>query len=157
MSILTPTVKTGLTLRWIISSDLPALEPLAYQCPALQWNEDDFRECFRSVDTIGKIAEMDGRAVGFLIYKLDHGLHEVFIKNMAVSPDCRRIGIGRTLVQSLDAKLAQSYDRISAIIPETDVPVEFLLAHPWLQGRAGAAPLVRRGRRLPDAEGSHHV
>ena len=74
-----------------------------------------------------KLLKWDGRAVGFLIYKLDHGLHEVFIKNMAVSPDCRRIGIGRTLVQSLDAKLAQSYDRISAIIPETDVPVQFLL------------------------------
>jgi len=127
MSILTPTLKTGFTLRWIISSDLPALEPLAYQCPALQWSEDDFRECFRSVDTIGKIAEIDGSAVGFLIYKLDHELHEVFIKNVAVAPDCWRMGIGRALVQSLDVKLAQTYDRISALIPESDMPAQLLL------------------------------
>lgn len=127
MSILTPTVETGLSLRWIISSDLPTLEPLAYQCPALQWSEEDFRECFRSVDTIGKIAEMDGTAVGFLIYKLDHDLREVFIKNVAVAPEWHRKGVGRVLVQSLDAKLAQAYERISALVPETDLAAQLLL------------------------------
>ncbi len=127
MSILTPTLESGLTLRWIISSDLPALETLAYQCPALQWSEDDFRECFRSVDTIGKLAEADGAAVGFLIYKLDHDLHEVFIKNVAVAPDWQRKGVGRMLVRSLDAKLAQSYERISALVPETDLAAQLLL------------------------------
>jgi ribosomal protein S18 acetylase RimI-like enzyme len=127
MSILTPTRKTELTLRWIVSSDLSALRPLAYQCSALQWSEDDFRECFRSVDTIGKIAEMDGATVGFLIYKLDHDLHEVFIKNVAVAAEWQRKGIGRALIQSLDTKLAQAYERVSALVPETDTAAQFLL------------------------------
>ena len=127
MSILTPSVGTGLIIRWIISSDLAVLEPLAYQCAALQWTEEDFRECFRSVDTLGKIAEVDGTAVGFLVYKLDHDLHEVFLKNVAVDPEWQRKGIGRALVRSLDAKLSQAYERISGLVPETDMSAQHLL------------------------------
>lgn len=127
MNLVSPILESGVTLRWIISADLQALEPLACQCSALQWTLDDFRECFRSVDTIGKIAEVEGIAAGFLIYKLDHDLHEVFIKNLAVGPEWQRKGVGRLLVQSLDTKLSQTYERISALVPETDVAVQFLL------------------------------
>jgi ribosomal-protein-alanine N-acetyltransferase len=125
MSVLT--APTTYSLRWIISSDVPDLAPLAEQCQALQWSNDDFRECFRSVDTIGKVAEVDGAIAGFLVYKLDHDLHEVFVKNVAVAPAWQRHGVGRALIRSLDSKLSQSYARISAIVPESNLPALYLL------------------------------
>jgi ribosomal-protein-alanine N-acetyltransferase len=124
MSVLT---SPAAALRWIISADVPALLPLAEQCAALQWSKEDFRECFRSVDTIGKVAEVDGAVAGFMVYKLDHDLREVFIKHLAVAPAWQRHGVGRALVQSLDDKLRQSYARVSAIVPESDLAALYLL------------------------------
>jgi ribosomal protein S18 acetylase RimI-like enzyme len=126
MSVLAKAAPSGFSLRWIISADLSGLMPMSELCPALEWSAEDFRECFRSVDTIGKVVTVDGSPVGFLVYKLDHQLHEVFIKNIAVRPEWQRRGAGMTLLRSLDTKLSQSYERITAIVPETDLPALYL-------------------------------
>jgi ribosomal protein S18 acetylase RimI-like enzyme len=106
---------------------MPSLMPLAELCPALEWSAEDFRECFRSVDTIGKVVTVDGGPIGFVVYKLDHQMQEVFLKNIAVRAEWQRRGAGRALIRSLDSKLSQSYERITAIVPESNLPGLYLL------------------------------
>jgi ribosomal protein S18 acetylase RimI-like enzyme len=127
MSSLTKAAPSSYSLRWIISADLPTLQPLADLCPELEWSAEDFRECFRSVDTIGKVVSVDGAPIGFVVYKLDHDMKEVFIKNVSVRPEWQRRGAGRTLIESLDAKLNQTYERITSIVPESNLPTLYLL------------------------------
>lgn len=127
MNTLSKAAPASYSLRWIISGDMPNLMPLTDLCPALDWTAEDFRECFRSVDTIGKVITVDGCAVGFLVYKLDHQLHEVFIKNVAVQPEWQHRGAGKALISSLDSKLNKTYERISAIVPESNLTMLYLL------------------------------
>jgi ribosomal protein S18 acetylase RimI-like enzyme len=127
MSSLTKAAPSSYSLRWIISADLPSLLPLADLCPTLEWSTEDFRECFRSVDTIGKVVSVDGSPIGFVVYKLDHDMKEVFIKYVAVRPEWQRRGAGRTLIESLDSKLNQTYAYITAIVPEGNLPALYLL------------------------------
>jgi ribosomal protein S18 acetylase RimI-like enzyme len=126
MSVLTK-APSSFSLRWIVAADLPALLPLVNLCPTLEWTAEDFRECFRSLDTIGKVVTVDGTAVGFVIYKLDQSLQEVFIKHIAVRPEWQRCGAGRTLIRSLDPKLSQAYEQITAIVPESNLAALYLL------------------------------
>ena len=49
------------------------------------------------------------------------------IENIAVAPAWQRRGVGRSLIQSLDAKLAQGYDLIAVWVPETCLALQLLL------------------------------
>jgi ribosomal protein S18 acetylase RimI-like enzyme len=100
---------------------------IAEDCLGPEWDGDDIQECFRSIDTIGKVVEVEGHVVGFLIYQLDRDEHEVVIKAVAVAPDWRRHGVGRGAIGSLDRKLAQGYERISAMVPESNLAMQLLL------------------------------
>jgi ribosomal protein S18 acetylase RimI-like enzyme len=127
MSILSePFVQTA-SLRWLITADLPAVMQIAEDCLGPEWSCDDFQECFRSIDTIGKVVEVDGQVVGFLIYQVDRDSHEVIIKTLAVFPEWRRHDVGRGVIRSLDRKLTQGYERISAMVPESNLPAQLLL------------------------------
>jgi ribosomal protein S18 acetylase RimI-like enzyme len=115
------------TLRWLITADLPAVLQIADDCLGPQWTMEDFQECFRSLDTIGKVVEMHGSVIGFLIYQLDRDAHEVIIKSVAVAPDWQRHGVGLSMISSLDRKLTQGYDRVSAMVPEGNLVLQLLL------------------------------
>ena len=52
------------------------------------------------------VAEQDGAAAGYV--GCQTVLDEGYITNVAVSPDCRRQGIGRALVAALKARAAQA-------------------------------------------------
>jgi ribosomal-protein-alanine N-acetyltransferase len=60
------------------------------------------------------VAERDDRIVGFMIYELHKT--RLHVLNFAVANDCRRIGVGRTMVEKLLAKL--SHDRRNRIMLE---------------------------------------
>lgn len=115
------------TLRWLITADLPAVLQIAEDCLGLQWTMEDFQECFRSLDTIGKVVEVQGVIIGFLIYQLDREAHEVTVKSIAVAPAWRRHGVGRSMIESLDRKLAQGYSRVSALVPEGNLGLQLML------------------------------
>jgi ribosomal-protein-alanine N-acetyltransferase len=115
------------TLRWLITADLPAVLQLADDCLGLQWTAEDFQECFRSLDTIGKVVEIQGMIIAFLIYQLDRDAHEVAIKSIAVAPGWQRHGVGQSMVQALDRKLSQGYERISAMVPESNLSLQLML------------------------------
>jgi ribosomal protein S18 acetylase RimI-like enzyme len=115
------------TLRWLITADLPAVRQIADDCLGLQWDMEDFQECFRSLDTIGKVVEVRGVIIGFLIYQLDRDAHEVIVKAVAVAPHWQRHGVGLSMIQSLDRKLSQGYDRVSATVPESNLALQLML------------------------------
>jgi ribosomal protein S18 acetylase RimI-like enzyme len=128
------------TLRWLITADLPAVLQIADDCPGLPWTMEEFQECFRSLDTIGKVVEVQGSVIGFLIYQLDRDSHEVVVKSIAVAPEWQRHGVGHSMISSLDRKLSQGYERVSAMVPESNLSLQFLL-------RAGGFRAVRVLRR----------
>jgi ribosomal protein S18 acetylase RimI-like enzyme len=115
------------SLRWLITADLPAVLQIAEDCQGPQWDDEDLEECFRSVDTIGKVVEVEGQVVCFLIYQLDRDAQEVVVKSLCVAPEWRRRGVGRGIIASLDRKLTQGYDRITFMVPEGNLPLQLLL------------------------------
>ena len=136
------------TLRWLITADLPAVLQIADDCLGLQWTAEDFQECFRSLDTIGKVVEVQGSVIGFLIYQLDRDAHEVVIKTIAVAPDWQRHGVGHSMISSLDRKLSQGYERVSAMVPEGNLSLQLLL-------RSAGFRAVRVLRRYYDDEDAY--
>ena len=83
---------------------LAALAEIEKACFRAPWSADMLRE------ELGKglflVAEQDGEAVGYV--GCQTVLDEGYITNVAVSPDCRRQGIGRTLIEELKKRAAQS-------------------------------------------------
>lgn len=78
---------------------LAALAQIEKACFHAPWSEAMLRE------ELGKgiflVAERDGQAVGYV--GCQTVLDEGYITNVAVSPDCRRQGIGRALIAALTA------------------------------------------------------
>ncbi len=76
---------------------LAALAEIEKNCFHAPWSEKMLRE------ELGKgiflVAERDGQAVGYV--GCQTVLDEGYITNVAVSPDCRRQGIGRALIEEL--------------------------------------------------------
>lgn len=76
---------------------LAALAEIEKACFHAPWSESMLRE------ELGKglflVAERDGQAVGYV--GCQTVLDEGYITNVAVSPDCRRQGIGRALIAAL--------------------------------------------------------
>ncbi|WP_373164598.1 ribosomal protein S18-alanine N-acetyltransferase [Agathobaculum sp. Marseille-P7918] len=76
---------------------LAALAEIEKTCFHAPWSEKMLRE------ELGKgiflVAERDGQAVGYV--GCQTVLDEGYITNVAVSPDCRRQGIGRALIEEL--------------------------------------------------------
>lgn len=136
------------TLRWLITADLPQVEQLADDCSGLPWGPEDFQDCFRSLDTIGKVVEVDGAVIGFLVYQLDRDEREVVVRCLAVAPAWQRRGVGISMIRSLEKKLAQGYERISILVPETNLALQLLL-------RGAGFRAVRVLRRYFDEEDAY--
>lgn len=100
---------------------LAALAEIEKACFHAPWSESMLRE------ELGKglflVAERDGQAVGYV--GCQTVLDEGYITNVAVSPDCRRQGIGRALIAALVSR-ARAQD----------------LAFVALEARASNAPAI---------------
>ncbi|MGO5027738.1 ribosomal protein S18-alanine N-acetyltransferase [Candidatus Agathobaculum pullicola] len=76
---------------------LAALAEIEKACFHAPWSEAMLRE---ELDKgIFLVAEQDGQAVGYI--GCQTVLDEGYITNVAVSPDCRRQGVGRALIAEL--------------------------------------------------------
>ncbi len=76
---------------------LAALAEIEKACFHAPWSETMLRE---ELDKgIFLVAERDGQAIGYV--GCQTVLDEGYITNVAVSPDCRRQGIGRALIEEL--------------------------------------------------------
>lgn len=89
-----------MTVVPMVEHHLAALAEIEKACFHAPWSQAMLRE------ELGKgiflVAERDGQAVGYV--GCQTVLDEGYITNVAVSPDCRRQGIGRALITELVAR-----------------------------------------------------
>ena len=114
-------------IRWLIRRDMDevlAIERSSFEFP---WTEEEFLCCLRQRNCIGTVAELDHEIVGFMIYELHQSMLRIL--NFAVSPDHRRQGVGRQMVQRLIDKLSQQRRReIVLEVRETNLDAQLFFS-----------------------------
>jgi ribosomal-protein-alanine N-acetyltransferase len=107
-------------IRWMIRRDMIEVLQTEQESFDYSWTEDDFLRCLRQRNCIGMVAEADDRVVGFMIYELHKT--KLHVLNFAVSPSCRRIGIGTQMVTKLIGKLSSHRrTKITLAVRETNL------------------------------------
>lgn len=84
------------------------------------WREEQLLATVRWKSNVGKVAEINDRVVGYMLYGLE--LRVVRLLNFAVDYDFRRQGIGTAMVRQLQGKLsANRRNRIRLKISESNL------------------------------------
>ena len=100
------------------------MERLEQRCFSVPWTEAQLRAQLPDDRHVFLVAERGNEVLGYV--GLMHVLDEGYISNVAVSPDCRRQGIGAALI----AELTRRAGRLE-------------LAFLTLEARASNAPAIR--------------
>lgn len=107
-------------IRWMIRRDMPEVLQAEQESFEYAWTEEDFLRCLRQRNCIGMVAEQGEKVVGFMIYELHKA--KLHILNFAVSPACRRAGVGGQMVAKLISKLSSHRrTRITLEVRETNL------------------------------------
>lgn len=85
------------TLRTMVSADLPAVVAIENASYSMPWGESTFRALLRRGDADLIVAEMGITIVGYAVWW--HTLDQGELGNVAVEAEHRRHGIGARLVQ----------------------------------------------------------
>src|SRR6516225_6749386 len=110
-------------IRWMIRRDMPEVLQAEQESFEYSWTEEDFLRCLRQRNCIGMVAEAGEKVVGFMIYELHKS--KLHILNFAVSPACRRVGIGNQMVAKLISKLSSHRrTRITLEVRETNLSAQ---------------------------------
>lgn len=99
-----PNVRTMVHIRWMVRADMPAVLAIEHASFEHPWTEEDFLKNLRLRNIIGMVALDGDRVVGYMVYELTKG--KIVLLNMAVSPDRRREGAGRQMVDKLIEKVS---------------------------------------------------
>lgn len=114
-------------IRWLIRRDMEEVLSIEQGSFEFPWTEEEFLSCLRQRNCIGTVAELDHEIVGFMIYELHPSMLRIL--NFAVSPNCRRAGIGKQMVQRLVDKLSQQRRReIVLEVRETNLDAQLFFA-----------------------------
>lgn len=114
-------------LRPMTTDDLDevmAIERSAYRYP---WSAGFFLQelqvaCARSI-----LAEADGKIMGYVLFWLLPG--SIDVHNLAIAPDCRRLGLGRLLMRHVVAAAGvKSATRVTLEVRLTNEPAKKLYA-----------------------------
>lgn len=89
-------------------ADILRLDVAAFREKA--WPKDKFRELTNASDTVGWIASVDERYVGFLFRRAVQSHLEVIV--IAVDPATRRSGVGTCMLNFVRAELSDEFDSI---------------------------------------------
>lgn len=92
-------------IRYLIRSDLDEVEEIASSAFRDRWFKSDFTSELAIRNQIGRVALIDGRVAGFVVYALHKNRIEIL--NLCVSGDVRRQGVGSTLVDNLKGALTK--------------------------------------------------
>ena len=92
----------GMTIIDAEESMIPQLAALEEQCFSMPWTEQQLRSQLPDASHEFIAAVDGGRVLGYvgMMFVLDEG----YISNVAVSPECRRLGIGDALIAEMDSR-----------------------------------------------------
>lgn len=92
----------GMTIIDAEESMIPQLAALEEQCFSMPWTEQQLRSQLPDASHEFIAAVDGGRVLGYvgMMFVLDEG----YISNVAVSPECRRQGIGDALIAEMDSR-----------------------------------------------------
>ena len=114
-------------IRWLIRRDMEEVLSIEQGSFEFPWTEEEFLSCLRQRNCIGTVAELDHEIVGFMIYELHPSMLRIL--NFAVSPNHRRSGIGKQMIQRLVDKLSQQRRReIVLEVRETNLDAQLFFA-----------------------------
>lgn len=115
-------------VRWLIRRDMDEVMEIENRSFEFPWTEADFLTALRQRNVIGCVYESpQGYIHGFIIYEL-HKNH-LRVLNLAVAPEVRRTGVGRSIVQRLIDKLSQQRRTfIDAEVRETNLPAQLFFS-----------------------------
>ena len=112
-----------LHIRWMIRRDMPEVLAIEGGCFDHPWTEEDFLQALRQRNCIGMIAEHEERVIGFMIYELHRS--RLHLLNFGVSPEFRKIGVGRQMIQKLVTKLSHHRrTRVTLAVREGNLPAQ---------------------------------
>lgn len=104
-------------IRWMIMRDLSEVLRIEYEEFQHAWTEEEFFDYLRVRNHIGMVAETNEKVVGYYLYAL-HSDH-LTLKSIAVCHKMQRRGIGRRMIENLQAKLSpERRNRITLKVSE---------------------------------------
>lgn len=111
-----------LKARWMRREDVRRVASIRRRCgmdPDLldRMLQDSFGIC--------KVAEMDGRLVGFLAYR--NRTRKMKLLEVAVHPSCRRNGVALFLMNSMSSGINFGMKKVEAVVSEYNLPAQMLL------------------------------
>ncbi len=115
-------------IRWLIRRDMDEVLEIARRSFSIPWTEEEFLVCLRQRNCIGTVYESSqGYIHGFMIYELHKSTLRLL--NLAVAPEVRQTGVGRSMVQRLIDKLSQQKRRfVEAEVRETNLKAQLFFS-----------------------------
>lgn len=110
------------TIRWMRRDDMRRVVSIRRRCGM---DSDLLDRVLRDPFGICKVAEMDGKIVGFLAYK--NGRSRTRVLEVSVHPAFRRRGVALFLLNSMSAKMNFNLKRVEATVSEYNLPAQMLL------------------------------
>lgn len=126
-------------VRWMLRCDIDAIAAIESHSPG-GWGKDTIRAQCQSPLSLGRIAEIHDRVVGWMLYRVDRP-RRIVLSRLAVHPDYRRLGIGLALSSKVRERLhPDRRPRATARVADTNLD-----AHLFLRAAGWRATKVVRG------------
>lgn len=109
-------------IRWQIRADLPAVLAIENAVFGVPWTEDEFLAVLRERNAIGRVAECDGRIVGYCVILLHRSCIEIL--NMGVAPQLHRQRIGTAMLAKLESRLTPVRSSLIATVGENNLAAQ---------------------------------
>lgn len=85
------------------------------------WKEEEFFAFMRVRNQIGRVMVLDNLVVGYMLYSINKDSFGVV--NIAVAKECRRLGVGSSLIWRLVSRLhVNRKNHVSCIVRESNLP-----------------------------------
>lgn len=112
-----------LHLRWMVRRDLDDVLTIDRHRPDGVWSRDDFLESLRRRNSVGMVAESQGRVVGFMVYELRK--NRILLRNIGTALSVRGRSVGRQMVAKLIGKLKNGgRNRIACEVHERNLAAQ---------------------------------
>lgn len=113
------------SIRWLIRKDLPSVMKIESDSFEFSWTEDDFISALRQRNVIGMVVEHLDVVIGYMVYELRP--KSIALWSLAVHPEFRRRGVGKTLIQKLQSKLKTGRNSIVLEVRESNTDAHLFL------------------------------